>query len=53
MSGDRDLLQLARGSVRVHFVGRRAKEALVYDEAAVFARFGVAPEYCLVRGVDR
>jgi len=44
VSGDRDLLQLARGSVRVHFVGRRGKDALVYDEAAVAARFGVAPE---------
>lgn len=43
VSGDRDLLQLARGSVRVHFVGRRGKDALVYDEAAVVARFGVAP----------
>jgi DNA polymerase-1 len=45
VSGDRDLLQLARGSVRVHFVGRRGKDALVYDEAAVSARFGVAPEF--------
>ena len=45
VSGDRDLLQLARGSVRVHFVGRRGKDALVYDEAAVVARFGVAPEF--------
>lgn len=45
VSGDRDLLQLARGSVRVYFVGRRAKDALIYDEAAVFARFGVAPEF--------
>lgn len=44
VSGDRDLLQLAHGSVRVHFVGRRGKDALVYDEAAVLARFGVAPE---------
>src|SRR3954469_7921020 len=45
VSGDRDLLQLARGSVRVYFVGRRSKEALIYDEAAVFARFGVASEF--------
>lgn len=44
VSGDRDLLQLARGSVRVYFVGRRSKDALIYDEAAVRARFGVAPE---------
>jgi DNA polymerase I len=43
VSGDRDLLQLAHGSVRVHFVGRRGKDALDYDEAAVVARFGVAP----------
>jgi DNA polymerase I len=45
VSGDRDLLQLAHGSVRVYFVGRRSKEALIYDEAAVFARFGVAPQH--------
>jgi DNA polymerase I len=43
VSGDRDMLQLAHGSVRVHFVGRRGKDALVYDEAAVIARFGVPP----------
>jgi DNA polymerase I len=43
VSGDRDMLQLAHGSVRVHFVGRRGKDALVYDEAAVLARFGVPP----------
>jgi DNA polymerase-1 len=45
VSGDRDLLQVARGAVRVYFVGRRSKEALVYDEAAVLARFGVAAEF--------
>jgi DNA polymerase I len=44
VSGDRDLLQLARGSVKVNFVGRRGKDAQVYDEAAVLARFGVGPE---------
>ena len=43
VSGDRDLLQLAHGSVRVHFVGQRGKPAIVYDEAAVRARFGVPP----------
>lgn len=43
VSGDRDLLQTAHGSVRVHFVGRRGKDALVYDEAAVRERFGVPP----------
>jgi DNA polymerase-1 len=44
VSGDRDLLQVARGSVRVHFVGRRGQEAIDYDEAAVRERFGVPPE---------
>lgn len=45
VTGDRDLLQLARGSVRVHFVGRRGKDAVLYDEAAVLARFGVPAEF--------
>lgn len=44
VSGDRDLLQLARGSVRVYFVGRRAKDAVVYDERSVLERFGVPSE---------
>jgi len=43
VSGDRDLLQVAHGSVRVHFVGRRGKDAVTYDEPAVRARFGVPP----------
>lgn len=43
VSGDRDLLQLAHGSVRVYFVGRRGKDAVVYDEAQVLARFGLPP----------
>jgi DNA polymerase-1 len=43
VSGDRDLLQLAHGSVQVHFVGRRGKDAVTYDEALVRARFGVPP----------
>jgi DNA polymerase I len=43
VSGDRDLLQVAHGSVKVHFVGRRGKDAVTYDEAAVRARFGVPP----------
>ncbi len=43
VSGDRDLLQLAHGSVRVYFVGRRAKDAVIYDERAVLERFGVPP----------
>jgi DNA polymerase I len=43
VSGDRDLLQLAHGSISVHFVGRRGKDAVTYDEAGVTARFGVPP----------
>jgi DNA polymerase-1 len=43
VSGDRDLLQLAYGSVRVQFVGARGKDAVTYDEAAVLERFGVPP----------
>jgi DNA polymerase I len=43
VSGDRDLLQLAFGSVVVEFVGRRGKDAVTYDEAAVRERFGVPP----------
>jgi DNA polymerase-1 len=43
VSGDRDLLQLAHGSVRVQFVGARGKDAVTYDEAAVLERFGVPP----------
>jgi DNA polymerase-1 len=38
------LLQLARGSVRVLFMGRRGKEAVLYDSASVEARFGLPPE---------
>ncbi len=45
VSGDRDMLQLARGSVQVNFVGRRGKDALVYDAAKVQARFGVPAEF--------
>jgi DNA polymerase I len=43
VSGDRDLLQLAFGSVQVEFVGRRGKDAITYDEAGVVERFGVPP----------
>ena len=43
VSGDRDLLQLAHGSVRVLFLGRRGKDAVVYDETAVVQRFGIQP----------
>jgi DNA polymerase I len=42
VTGDLDLLQCAGGSVRVHVVGR-GTEGRTYDEAAVWARFGVAP----------
>jgi DNA polymerase-1 len=45
VSGDRDMLQLAHGSVRVYFVGRRGKDALIYDRERVLERFGVAPEH--------
>ena len=41
VSGDRDLLQLAHGSVQVLFMGRRGKDAVLYDEQAVEARFGL------------
>ncbi len=44
VSGDRDLLQLARGSSRVLFIGARGRPHALYDEAAVRRRFGVAPE---------
>ena len=43
VSGDRDLLQLAHGSVRVHYVGQRGKPAQVHTEASVRERFGVPP----------
>lgn len=43
VSGDRDLLQVAFGSVQVEFVGQRGKDAVTYDEAAVRQRFGVPP----------
>jgi DNA polymerase I len=43
VSGDRDLLQLAHGGVRVHFIGRRGEAPTTYDEAAVTERFGLPP----------
>ncbi|HEX6767351.1 MAG TPA: 5'-3' exonuclease H3TH domain-containing protein [Polyangiaceae bacterium] len=43
VSGDRDLLQLVDETTRVLFMGRRGKDAVVYDEKAVEGRFGVAP----------
>jgi DNA polymerase-1 len=36
-------LQVARGSIRVLFVGVRGKAPTLYDEAAVEERFGVPP----------
>jgi DNA polymerase-1 len=44
VSGDRDLLQLARGSVEVLFIGRRGKDAVRYDSKGVEARYGVPPD---------
>ena len=43
LSGDRDLLQLAHGGVRVLFLGARGQKPVVYDEAAVETRFFVPP----------
>jgi DNA polymerase-1 len=42
VTGDRDCLQLARGATRVLYVHRGSRVDR-YDEAAVWARFGVAP----------
>ncbi|HET6280673.1 MAG TPA: 5'-3' exonuclease H3TH domain-containing protein [Polyangia bacterium] len=44
VSGDRDLLQLAQGSVRVLFVGARGQEAVLYDDDAVHNRFQVSAQ---------
>jgi DNA polymerase-1 len=43
VSGDRDLLQLVDARVEVLFVGQRGKPPVLYDRAAVEARFGLAP----------
>lgn len=43
VSGDRDLLQVAHGSVRVLFAGARGKKPTWYGEAEVLERFGVLP----------
>ena len=43
VSGDLDVLQCAVGATRVHVVGRGATSGRTYDEAAVWARFGVSP----------
>ena len=44
VTGDTDLLQIARGPIEVLFVGRRQKDHVRYDEAAVAARYGLPPE---------
>jgi DNA polymerase-1 len=43
VTGDRDLLQLVDERTRVLFMGRRGKDAVVYDADGVNARFGVSP----------
>lgn len=43
VSGDRDLFQVAHGSVRVLFAGARGKQPTSYGEAEVEERFGVLP----------
>lgn len=44
VTGDRDLLQLARDGVEILFVGQRGRAHVRYDAAAVEARFGLSPE---------
>jgi DNA polymerase I len=44
LSGDRDLLQLAHGSVTVAFLGARGQPPRLYDEAAVATRFDVTAQ---------
>jgi DNA polymerase-1 len=44
MSGDRDLLQVARADVRVLFIGARGQKPTLMDGARVEARFLVRPE---------
>jgi len=43
VTGDLDALQCAGGRTRVFVVGRGAAAGRLYDEAAIWARFGVAP----------
>ncbi len=43
VTGDRDALQLVDEHVRVLTSGRRFSDTIVYDEAAVRARYGIAP----------
>ncbi len=44
VTGDTDLLQVARGPIEVLFVGRRQKDHVRYDDAAVTERYGFPPE---------
>jgi len=50
-SGDMDTMQLVRdggkneGSVKVYTLKKGIKETILYDEEAVFDRFGFAPEF--------
>jgi DNA polymerase I len=44
VTGDRDLFQTITDNVDVLFVGRRQQKPIIYDLAAVEARFGVRPE---------
>jgi DNA polymerase-1 len=44
VTGDRDLFQTTAEGVDVLFVGRRQQKPIIYDLAAVQARFGVRPE---------
>jgi DNA polymerase-1 len=43
VTGDLDALQCAAGGARVHVVGRGPTAGRTYDQAAVWARFGVGP----------
>ncbi|MCB9677915.1 MAG: hypothetical protein H6737_22645 [Alphaproteobacteria bacterium] len=44
VSGDTDVLQVARAPTRVLFVGQRQRDPILYDQAAVEARYGVPIE---------
>ena len=43
LSGDHDILQLVRPGIRVVTPGKTFAEPIVFDDAAVEARYGVAP----------
>lgn len=43
VTGDRDLFQVLGDGVDALFVGRRQQKPIIYDAAAVTARFGVEP----------